>query len=175
VTLSREILILRTTGYTQWEKFSEQLSRVRETLESIYRPAYYVRVGLRYVDIVRRSILGLNNVPWEDLLNPAIGGELSAPEFGESVDSAQRKLHCKLEGENRFLTLNTGIALADPTDPGGVKERCFLIDADFHTHQRTENQNVTAALDSFNQASGNLFRWAIRPRLREALEPQPLV
>jgi len=174
VTLSRESLTLRTTTYSRWEDFREQLSRLRETFEGIYRPGYYVRLGLRYVDIVRRSILGLNDVPWGELLNPATGGELSTKEFGENIDSAQRRLHCKLEGEDRFLTLNTGIALAEPPGPDGVKEKCFLIDADFHTHKRTENANVTTALDTFNRASGNLFRWAIRPRLREALEPRPL-
>lgn len=174
VTLSRECVIVRTTAYSRWEEFREQLNRVRETLEGIYRPNSYTRLGLRYVDVVRRSILGLNDVPWRELLNPAIGGELSSREFGESIDSAQRRLHCKLDGENRFLTLNTGIALAEPADPAGATEKCFLIDADFHTHKPTENANVTAALDTFNRTSGNLFRWAIRPRLRDALEPQAL-
>ena len=169
VTLSRESLASKTTSYVRWETFRDQLESLRSTLERIYQPASYSRLGLRYVDIIRRSILGLESVPWADLLNPSIGGELTAPELAESIDSASSELHCKLDGDNCFLTLRTGIAFAKPT-----KEKCFLIDCDFHTHERTELAHVTATLNTFNRASGNLFRWAIRDRLRDALQPHPL-
>jgi uncharacterized protein (TIGR04255 family) len=175
VTLSRETVALKTTAYTRWEEFRDQLNGVRAAFEEIYHPASYTRLGLRYVDILRRSILGLSDVAWAELLNPSIGGELSAPEFGDSIDSAQRQLHCKLDADNCFLTLKTGIALARAAAPSAAKEKCFLIDSDFHTHKLTETNRVTATLDIFNRASGNLFRWAIRPRLRDALQPKPLV
>jgi uncharacterized protein (TIGR04255 family) len=173
VTLSRDSLTLKTTAYTRWEIYRAELEDARAAFEQIYRPAFYSRLGLRYVDVIRRSILGLNDMPWSELLNAAIGGELSSPEFGESVDSAQRQLHCSLPGEDCFLWLRTGI----PPEPGKVgppTERCFLIDCDFHTHGQTEINHVTTKLDTFNRASGNLFRWAIRDRLRDALQPQPL-
>src|SRR5205823_262933 len=54
VTLSRESLALKTTAYTRWEDFSGRVGRVRETLEHVYRPTSYTRLGLRYVDIIRR-------------------------------------------------------------------------------------------------------------------------
>ena len=174
VTLSRESVALKTITYTRWEEFREQLERLRSAFEQIYRPASYARLGLKYIDVIRRSLLGLNDVPWGELLHPSIGGELSAPELGESIDSAFRQLHCNLDGENCFLTLRTGIALAAPVDPGAAREKCFFIDSDFHTHKPPEINNVTSTLNIFNRASGNLFRWAIRPRLRAALEPQPL-
>jgi len=169
VTLSRESFSFKTTSYTRWEIFRDQLETIRCALEQIYRPASYRRLGLRYVDIIRRSILELENVPWKDLLHPSIGGELTAPELGESIDSASSELHCKLDGDNCFLTLRTAIAFAEP-----AKEKCFLIDCDFHTHKQTDLANVTATFNRFNRASGNLFRWAIRERLRDALQPQPL-
>jgi uncharacterized protein (TIGR04255 family) len=169
VSLSRESLSFKTTNYTRWETFRDQLERLRGTLEQIYRPAAYGRLGLRYVDVIRRSILGLENAPWVDLLNPSIGGALTAPELGENVESASSEVHCRLEDDNGFLNLRTGIALAEPTN-----EKCFLIDSDFHTHDRTELSNVTSILNQFNRSSGNLFRWAIRERLRDALQPQQL-
>jgi len=169
VTVSQDSFALKATGYTRWEMFREQLESLRATIEQIYRPAFYGRLGLRYVNIIRRSLLGLENVAWAELLNPSIGGELTVPEFGESVDSASSQLHCTLDGDNGFLTLRTGIALAEPG-----KEKCFLIDCDFHTHKPTEIVNVTNTLDIFNRASGNLFRWAIRDRLRDALDPRPM-
>jgi uncharacterized protein (TIGR04255 family) len=174
VTLSREFLVLKTSTYRRWEEFRERLESARQAFEQVYRPTTYAQIGLRYVDIVRRSIIGLDNVAWSDLLSPHIAGELSTEEFGENIDSMSRQLHCRFGNNECFLTLKTGIALAEPTTRGGAKEKCFLIDSDFHTHRPTELTNVTAVLDTFNRASGNLFRWAIRPRLREALDPQPL-
>ena len=168
-TLSRESLSFKTTSYTRWETFRDQFERLRSTLEQIYRPASYGRVGLRYVNIIRRSILGIENVGWADLLNPSIGGGLTAQELGESIESASSELHCKLDGEDLFLRLRTGIALAEP-----AREKCFLIDSDFHTHEGTELANVTDTLNQLNRFAGNLFRWAIRERLRDALQPQPL-
>src|SRR5207249_3887147 len=97
--LSRESLMFRTTAYTRWEEFRGRLERLQATFEQIYRPASYNRLGLRYVDIVQRSRLGLNDVSWSDLLKPYIAGELSAEEFGENIDSASRQLHCQL-GDN---------------------------------------------------------------------------
>src|SRR5437867_4931087 len=166
VALSREALTFKTTAYTRWEEFREQLERVRAAFEQIYRPSSYTRLGLRYVDIIRRSKLELDDVAWGELLNGSIGGELSASEFGQKIDSAQRQLHCELNGDNCFLTMRTGIALAEQATRGAAREKCFLIDCDFHTHRPTEIGNVASTLNTFNRASGNLFRWAIRPRLR---------
>ncbi|MGA2498181.1 MAG: TIGR04255 family protein [Tepidisphaeraceae bacterium] len=174
VTLSRESLALKTMTYARWEEFRDQLEAVRVTFEQVYRPASYTRIGLRYVDVIRRSRLGLDGVRWGELLNPWIGGELSAPELDEGVDSAQRQVHCKLEGDDCFLWLRTGFAQAEPPSSGAPKENCFLLDCDFHTHGSTETTNVTVILNTFNRTAGNLFRWAIRDRLRNALQPQPL-
>jgi uncharacterized protein (TIGR04255 family) len=168
VTLTRQSLELRTTSYRRWEDFRSRLVNLTAELERNYQPSMYGRVGLRYVDVVRRSLLGLKDVPWLELLNPQVAGELSAPEFGK-IDSASRQIHCELEGDNRYLTLKSGIALAEPD-----KEKCFLIDADFHTHKRTETQNVFNIVDAFNRMSGNFFRWCIKRRLHEALRPEKI-
>jgi len=172
VALSREDLMLRTMAYTRWEDFRDRLTMLRGAFEQIYRPASYARLGMRYVDIIRRSILGLTDVPWSELLKPYVAGELSTAELGDNIESMSTQLHCNLDGDNYFLTLRTGIALAEPIN--NVREKCFLIDSDFHTHKPTETANVATILDTFNRYSGSLFRWAIQPRLRQALGPQPL-
>jgi uncharacterized protein (TIGR04255 family) len=174
VVLTRESLELKTTTYRRWEEFRTKLATLMEVLEREYRPAAYTRVGLRYVDVIRRSILGLKDAPWSELLDPGVAGELGAPELGD-VDSASRQIHSRLDDDddNSFITMKSGIALADPDKGNPEKERCFLIDCDFHTHKRVETKNVLATLDTFNRLSGRLFRWCVRPRLRDALGPEP--
>ena len=169
VALTRESLELRTTVYRRWEEFRDRAGELRAAFEQVYEPAFYGRLGLRYVDVVRRSLLDLVDVPWSELLNPHVAGELSAPELANGIDRVSRELHCRLDGDNWYLTLKTGIVLADPE-----KEPCFLIDSDFHTHKRTEMADVARVLDVFNRTSGRLFRWSIRQRLHDSLEPEPV-
>jgi uncharacterized protein (TIGR04255 family) len=169
VALTRETLELRTTVYRRWEEFRDRADKLRKAFEQTYKPTFYSRVGLRYVDVVRRSLLELEGTPWSELLNPYVAGELSAPELANRIDSVSRELHCRLEGDNCYLTLKTGIALADPE-----REPCFLIDSNFHTHKRMETADVANVLDTFNRTSGRLFRWSIQQRLHDALEPEPV-
>lgn len=167
VTLTRESLALRTTNYERWEQFRERFSRANEALVQIYRPAAYVtRVGLRYVDVICRSKLGLENEPWRRLLKPHIAGEFSAEEIADGIDSATRNVHVKLNDEDHYVTLKSGLV----STPG---EQCFMIDSDFHTHKRTESTHVLRKLDSFNRMGGQLFRWCIDERLHQALGPKP--
>jgi uncharacterized protein (TIGR04255 family) len=168
VVLNRETLELRTKVYRRWEEFRDRVSKLRVAFEQVYRPTSYSRLDLRYVDVVRRSLVGLAGIPWSELLNPYVAGELSAPELASGIDTVTRELHCRLEGDNCYLTLKSGLARADPE-----REACFLIDSNFHTHERTEIPNVASVLDTFNRTSGRLFRWSIQQRLHDALEPEP--
>ena len=167
--LTRETLELKTTAYNRWEEFSDRIGKLRNTFEQIYSPAFYVRLGLRYVDIIRRSLLGLDEVPWSELLEPYIGAELSTTNLGSRIDSTSRQLHCRIDGDNCYLSLKAGLVFAEP-----IKEPCFLIESDFHTHTRTEIANVASTLNIFNQSSGRLFRWSIQRRLHDALDPEPV-
>jgi uncharacterized protein (TIGR04255 family) len=166
VSLTRERLGLKTVAYQRWEEFRDRFLALQQHFENIYQPAFYSRVALRYVDIIRRSILGLDGVPWSELLKPYIAAELAIPDLAERIDSASSDLHCSLEGTNCFLTLKTSMAIAEPNN-----EKCFVIDNEFHTHSRTEITDVSKFLDTFNRTSGRLFRWAIEQRLHDALQP----
>ena len=48
-------------GYTQWEDFTRHIEFVVPLFEEEYRPAFYTRVGLRYVDAITRGNLGLKD------------------------------------------------------------------------------------------------------------------
>ena len=54
-------------------------------LKDIYEPAFYSRIGLRYVDSVDRAALGMQNTPWSELLNQVILGELAEHFFEANV------------------------------------------------------------------------------------------
>jgi uncharacterized protein (TIGR04255 family) len=171
IILTRDSLALKSKAYSGWEGFRDRLRRVQDAFQVAYAPAGpYLSVNLRYVDIIQRSRLELQNQPWSDLLIPEVAGELASPYLGEDIDKMTNSLHCRLDDEGSFLTLKTSLALSRD----GQRERCFVIDSDFHTHSniaRVEAQNVQIIFPRFNRYARNLFQWAIKNRLRAALRP----
>jgi uncharacterized protein (TIGR04255 family) len=169
VHLLRGILELRTTSYEGWESFRGRLVKVLTAFEATYRPSNYKRIGLRYASVIKRSALGLEGVPWSEILKPWIAGPLAVPDLADNVDFFHDQIHCSLDGDNYFLVLKTGTTAPDTA----TGERGFLLDCDFHTHKPTEVANVYGTLDEFNRSSGRFFRSSIGPKLYAALGPKP--
>jgi len=168
ITLSREALALKATTYQRWEGFRDRLERAIKSLNELYRPAFFSRVGLRYVDVIQRSKLGLTSRPWADLLKPHIAGEFAAPELAGHVQHAARELRVKLTGEGSVM-IRHGTVIEKRAD-----EQCFVIDSDFFTEGRLEPPNAVRLLNEFNRKSGHLFRWCIQDALDRAMEPTPV-
>jgi uncharacterized protein (TIGR04255 family) len=167
LALSRDALSLTAARYERWEEFRDRLLPGLRALIDLYRPAFFGRVGLRYRDVICRSELGLVDVPWSDLFASHIAGELGAEPIADDVIVAARQLGVRLPEVGGQLLLRHGLTQKD-----GASELCFLIDADFYTAERTEVADVERVLEGFHSQAGRLFRWCIRPRLHEALDPR---
>jgi len=63
INLTSTFLALSTTRYERWESFTENLKVPLSALIDIYKPAFFERVGLRYVDAFTRSKLNLRLCP----------------------------------------------------------------------------------------------------------------
>jgi uncharacterized protein (TIGR04255 family) len=169
VTLTREFLALTTRNYQRWEEFREYLKEPLNSLLEEYSPPFFTRVGLRYKDVIRRSALGLQDIPWSDLLAPYVTGELSVPEVATSADEAVRRLLIRLpEGTGQVRIIH---GLGQMT---GSDESCYIIDSDFFVDDRTEASSALDTLDRFNKQAGRLFRWCITERLHAAMGPKSI-
>ena len=49
----------------------------------IYKPAYFERVGLRYVNIISREKLSLRDSAWKELIAPAYLGAMAEEDVRE--------------------------------------------------------------------------------------------
>lgn len=167
VSLTKDFLALSTKGYVRWEGFLDRWLLPFRKLIEIYHPAYCIRVGLRYKDVIRKSNLGLKNEPWATLLNSYIAGELSAPEIpSENIELASNELLINLGNKKGKVRIKHGLII-DEQNPGDG----YLIDCDFFIESKTETNNVEETLAYFNRSAGNLFRWCISPRLHKAMVP----
>lgn len=167
VSLANDFIAVTEKQYSRWEHFRDEIGVAQAALEQVYQPSFYSRVGLRYQDIIDKTKLGLGSEPWESLVSPSIIGVLGAPEVGGRVQEIRTEARIALdEVAGGFVTLRHGLVESSPN--GG---QAYRIDADFFTQERSDAEHVLGILDTFNRLAGNLFRWAISARLRDALEP----
>ncbi|MEW6250078.1 MAG: TIGR04255 family protein [Planctomycetota bacterium] len=164
VSLCRDFMALSSRAYVRWEDFERHLDLPLRVLLEQYRPAFFSRVGLRYVDVIKRSGLGLSERPWAELLRPEIVGELGAADLRPNIGHAARELRLDLESKQAVM-IRHGLA-------NQGREECYVIDSDFYVEGPIEPGAVVGLLRGFSSRSGNLFRWCLRPILHEAMDPR---
>lgn len=167
VSLTRESFALSTTQYLRWENFRARLSGLLEALQIEYKPSFFTRVGLRYQNLIVRSGLELNAVPWSALLTSPVAAEFSDIKMSSAILDCSHRVLISLS-KHGAVNLRHGIAKQQ-----GVDEESYLIDNDFFTEERMEVANAIDRLDIFNREAGRLFRWCISDRLHESMGPSP--
>lgn len=156
---------LTTTKYTRWEEFSRLLQEPLNALLDIYKPSFFTRVGLRYINAIQRKKLALAATPWRDLLRAEIVGELSSPEFEAHSTVVRKTLLLKLASGHSII-LNHGLA-----NVRGDAELAYLLDFDLFAEPKTETDSAKPTLDQFHTRASHAFRWCISDRLHDALGP----
>jgi uncharacterized protein (TIGR04255 family) len=167
ISLGSDSLSVATSAYTRWEKFREHLELAHSALVEVYRPSFFNRVGLRYQDAIQRSLLGLSDVPWSELIKRELLGELSLPNFEAQLEGvADRALRLRNPDRTGSILLRHGIGQV-----AGTTETAYVIDWDFFAEQKTEVANAIDVVTHYNKLAGNAFRWCITEKLRKALDP----
>ncbi|MBX3072876.1 TIGR04255 family protein [Candidatus Obscuribacterales bacterium] len=167
IAVCRDFIALTSHKYLSWDDFEKRLNAITSRFVELYKPPYFTRVGLRYVNIIKREQLGLNDVGWHELLNHKIAGELSETDFkGAEFEGIVKQLVIGLDDKHSKIRLQHGFVAE-----GAQVEKHYLIDSDFYTEQQIEVNDVKKLLKYFNKESGNLFRWCISSKLRLALGP----
>ena len=170
LNLTKDFIALSTLRYPGWEEFARHLDKPLAAFIQLYKPAYFQRVGLRYVNIFSRARLGLEGVLWRDLFTaPYIGPLQEEPEdrfqgwgcdMTVKLDSSCRaKIHA---GLGRLQSKNA------PQDP----EPKFILDLDLSMGDKLPCTMAAGALETLHIHGGRIFEGALTDRLREALEPQ---
>jgi len=169
VNLTRTFIALTSNSYQQWEQFEEKLAIPFDAIVEIYSPLHFSRVGLRYVDIIRRSLLGLSEVPWGELLTPPIAGLLSSADLQSDVRNFDSRYELQLEDGQSIVRLIT--KLVEMREDG---ESAYVIDSDFFKSGRTEIKDVNQLLSDYHNCASSLIQWCISERLHDAMEPKKL-
>ena len=170
LNLTQSFIALSTVGYTDWRTFAGKLDKPLGKFIQRYRPAYFERAGLRYMNAISRQALGLEGAAWNDLIQPAWLGVLDEEELPE-----QAVIRAATEAE---LMLPDGCRLKAHTGPGRIKrqgkddpEVKFILDFDLSRNGKLEAGQVVAVLDQLHDNANRAFQGAITIRLHEAMDP----
>ena len=173
VNLTSKFISLSCSKYTRWEDFAQKLDKPLAAFIQIYKPAYFERVGLRYVNFISRFSLGLEGVPFSNLIAPCYLGILAEEDIKESATS-----RCSLDMDT---AIRGGCRVKIHAGPGMVKrgnqqdqEIKFIFDQDLYMPGQVPVNLSAGALQTLHAQAFSIFRGAITDQLHEAMEPHHL-
>lgn len=173
VNLTTRFISLSCSRYTCWEDFAAHLDKPLAAFIQIYRPAYFQRVGLRYINTISRQVLGLEGKRFSELIAPQYLGPLAMEEINESAAT-----RCTLDTE---MAIRGGCRLKLHAGPGQVrrmgnedKETKFIFDQDLYIAGNIPLNLSAAALNTLHSQAWSIFRGAITDTLHRAMEPEKL-
>ncbi|HRW07676.1 MAG TPA: TIGR04255 family protein [Caldilineaceae bacterium] len=165
LSLAKDFVSLSTRQYQRWTEFRKYFVDAIELLSQEYQPAFYIRVGLRYRNVIRRSRLNLTDTSWKELLQPQIAAPLNDDHIGEDeVTGAVHRLEFRLDDDGGRVRVIHGLTNLND-------EVCYQIDTDLFTEERCKVDDAIGRLDYFNGRAGRIFRWCITDRLHGAMGP----
>ena len=173
VNLTSRFLSLTCSRYTCWEDFAGKLDKPLAAFIRIYKPAYYERVGLRYLNFISRKELSLEGVPFSRLIAPCYLGLLAEEDVSEpSVTRCSVDAETAIRGGCR-LKLHAGPGLVKRNGQPD-KEVKFVLDLDLFMPGQVPVNHSAGALQTLHSQAFSVFRYAVTNELHRALEPESL-
>lgn len=170
INLTSHFISLTCVKYTRWEDFAKKLDRPLAAFIKIYHPAYFERVGLRYLNFFSRKELELEGTPFRELISTCYLGPMMEDDCTE-LNIAR----CTVDTE---LVIRGGCRLKLHAGPGMVKkngqpdeELKFILDQDLYMPGQLAINLSTGALNTLHSQAFSIFRGAITDTLHEAMEP----
>jgi len=175
VNLTSTFISLSTSRYERWEDFLRRFKEPLDALFSIYKPSFFERVGLRYVDAFKRSVLGLEGSDWSELVQPHALGFLSNPQIRNDVRNHNYMAELDV-GDGAMAQIKTAmgnIGSIENGQPVFDSELSFIVDSDLY-FLRKEISELSNSLDYLHNVSTKLIRSLITEKLHQAMSPQEI-
>jgi uncharacterized protein (TIGR04255 family) len=171
VNLTSRFLSLACSRYTSWQDFARMLDKPLVAFIKIYKPAYFERVGLRYLNFISRKALSLEGTPFSQLISPCYLGPIAEEDVHEPAVTTS-----KVEAE---LNIRGGCRVKIHAGPGVVtrgnqkdNEVKFIFDQDLYMPGKVPVNLSAGALETLHGQAWGIFRGAITDTLHDAMEPE---
>jgi uncharacterized protein (TIGR04255 family) len=173
VNLTSTYISLSCNRYSCWEEFAKKLDKPLAAFIQIYKPAFFQRIGLRYLNFISRKSLSLEQEPFRNLICDPYLGILAEEDVTEA--SVTR---CTMDVE---LAIRGGCRVKIHAGPGLIKkngasnnEIHFIFDQDLFMPGNVPVNLSAGALQTLHSQAYSIFRGAITDLLFDAMEPTQL-
>jgi uncharacterized protein (TIGR04255 family) len=170
VNLTSCFISLTCKRYDRWESFAKKLDKPLAAFIKLYKPAYFERIGLRYLNFISRKSLQMEDIPFSQLIEPCWLGPL-----GQEDVSPAGVSRCSIDTE---LSLRGGCRAKIHAGPGMVKhgnqpdpETKFILDLDLFMPGKLPVNLSAGSLQTLHAQAWSIFRGAITDTLHDAMEP----
>ena len=173
VNLTSKFISLSCSRYTRWEDFAARLDQPLVAFIRTYHPAYFERVGLRYMNFFSRKELELEGTPYREMFTPCYLGPLTAPELNEASFT-----RCGVDFET---AIGSSCRVKIHAGPGMVRrsgkpdpESKFIFDQDLYMQGNIPVNTCVGALQTLHLHADSIFRGAITDVTHDAMGPTTL-
>ena len=173
VNLTSKFISLTCSQYTCWEDFAQHLDKPLAAFIKVYKPAYFERVGLRYLNFISKENLGLTDCSFADLIHARYLGPLQEEDVPDHTVA-----RCSVDVE---MAIRGGCHLKLHAGPGFVKHNGvqdkhvrFIFDQDLFMNGNIPVNMSAGALETLHSQAYAVFRGAITDTLHDAMQPQGL-
>lgn len=174
INLTSRFISLSCSRYTCWEDFAKSLDKPLAAFIQVYKPAYFERVGLRYLNFISRKDLALEEISFSQLIQPQYLGILADDEILETQTTRS--------GVDAELSIQGGCRAKIHAGPGLVKQNGvddkevkFIFDQDLFMTGNVPVNYSAGALETLHSQAFSIFRDAITDVLHDAMEPLPIL
>ena len=172
INLTQNFISLSCGKYSCWENFARMMDRPLASFIEIYQPAYFERVGLRYLNAISRRDLDLEGTPWRELLEPQYLGLLVSEDVPEQAFSrCSQDVEASIPGGCR-MKLHVGPGMIKRGNDASDKEVKLIFDLDVYMGGNVPINMAAGAMQTVHMQAGSIFRDAITDTLHDAMEPQ---
>lgn len=172
INLTQGFISLSCNRYTCWEEFARMMDKPLASFIRLYQPAYFERVGLRYLNGFSRKNLDLEGTPWKELLQPQYLGVLAFEDIPEQAFSrCSQDVEAAIPGGCR-MKLHCGPGMIKRGKDTADQEVKLIFDLDVSMSGNVPVNMAAASMQTVHTQAGSIFRDAVTDTLHDALEPK---
>lgn len=169
VTLSKDMLAISTVKYDTWEDLREKAIEVINLFVKMYNPAFITRIGLRYIDALERSKLGLLDTPWCELVKPHLCGSLSY-KSESNVNVRKSNVTAELSYDNVIVNYTSGLGTVNHHN-GEAPSEAFILNCDYYVFDKFDISDLNDLAEKLHERSHIFFGESITEKLHKAMRP----
>jgi len=170
INLTNSFFALSTGAYSSWGDYAKRFDMPFAHFIKTYEPAWFDRIGLRYVNAFSRRSLGLEGTDWSELIDPVYIGAMASEDIDEKmVLTSQFQTELLLSDSVRARIVAGPGQLHIKGVPAPDPEQKFILDIDLSVAGKISLETAVAQLEKLHLQAKRIFFGAMKDKLIDAM------